>query len=450
MEFSKFQGVPVWRLAWVIGVFVLAVQVAAMQSPPPTTRSGSPPPGVHGPSVIPLRLAPAISTTDLDRYARWLSLSAEQRAFLKDACTTYAQSWSAVVKKEVEPLERLSESAAGDEASTPGGVALVDDFVRRQKHLRDRLEAIDESLFVRLESALSPEQITLMPRVRLDRQREVGTLAGVLIPASAIDLTRVIEPHLGKVKPGLEAALDEALVRYEVAITPHFRDLSEALVEQASQLRHLAVRRAFDDNGQRIDPGSPFAQERREQVRVERIDVLGKSAKPQEAIATLNQGLVSEIATYFPEDRAADIKARFDQLAYPAVYPDPLDPTMLFGTICATEGLSADERDSLEAAWSGFRDEHARLSDQMVERFMQWRTRLAHTQSSQPHEVLEYRSVMRELRDRRWAADAKIVDVLLASVNPTVQNGVAAQTDEFKARFQALTQQARNDGYPGG
>jgi hypothetical protein len=390
----------------------------------------------------------ALTSPDIDRFAKWLSLSDEQKRLLAEACKTYEAAWEAVRTTEVPSLLRLAEEAALADPVTPQNVSVIDDLVKRNVELQERLEAVDRAFFVELESMLAEPQLPTMARVRLDRDRTRSAIRTALIPAAGIDLTRLVDA--ARVEPD-PARLDEfeALVQeYELAVTPLMTRLAQTVVMQTARLAHVEISRTHDESGMRLDPRSPEGKTRSERGRADRTRVISESGDLQQQVAETNAKFVARLAECLTPDSRSRMFQAYHDRAFPIVYPDPLEPTPLYQAMRSSDLIDDSERALLDAHWKQYQLRYNQLTKTMVERFSQWRLGMARTQSSMPAEYIAYRDQMRGMRDERWIADAEVVEQMFRALSGPAQEALKPAVEQHRAKVRELQNRAQKDQYP--
>ena len=109
-----------------------------------------------------------ISTTELDGYAQRLQLSPQQRRGLDALHDQYKQEFRALREGEIAAF--LAKMREMDGGALPKR-KMIEDFLEQMDALSRKIASLDNRFFDQLPASLTEEQLTMMPRVRLARQR---------------------------------------------------------------------------------------------------------------------------------------------------------------------------------------------------------------------------------------------------------------------------------------
>ena len=108
-----------------------------------------------------------ISTAELTEYAKMLHLSPEQLLAAESMHDDYKRAYAAL---RDGPAAEVMEKARSFGSRVPNREDFTE-FLREFDLFADRLRALDEALFDRIQGILSDEQAAIMPRTRLRRER---------------------------------------------------------------------------------------------------------------------------------------------------------------------------------------------------------------------------------------------------------------------------------------
>ena len=181
-----------------------------------------------------------IATNDLDRYAALLNLSSQQRQAIDPMHSAYLEQFASFRENEVgdflDDTRNLRRSLMN-----PDGGADISKTTRDHKRLSGRIASMDSALFNQIQTVLSEEQLTNLPRVRMARQRQrYSTDATRFVtgmnPSVRVDLFALI--HDLEFSPDDVVAIDVPLRRYESQLTDNLKSLhaeTSGMFERISQ-----------------------------------------------------------------------------------------------------------------------------------------------------------------------------------------------------------------------
>jgi len=136
-----------------------------------------------------------ISTPELDEYAAILNLSEQQRQAIEPMHNRYLEQFQQLRSDEIEDfLEQFR--GLRRQMFQPNGFEAIKDATRRHRRIMARIESLDSALFNEIQTVLSDDQTTLLPRARLARARERYSSNAIRFatsrnPAARVDLLEV-------------------------------------------------------------------------------------------------------------------------------------------------------------------------------------------------------------------------------------------------------------------
>lgn len=346
-------------------------------------------------------------------------------------------------------LISLAEQAAAANPVTPDNLSLHVDFSATHVDVRKQFLALDEAMFTSLTSALNDTQAVALNRVRLDRRRTASVLLGSMIPSAEVDLTRFLRPYQMDIDPMHAVRLDKLLQEYEAEVSPLMEELCEECIHRTRLISKNEVKQRFGSDGLPLDPSTPAARAQFDAGRKARLNIIKAGGHLQLRIAELNATSLPGLIECHVVSIQGNIRQAFDEKTLPAVYPDPLDPTDLFGRIRETAAANPEAIESLDGLRIVHQQGYASVSTKMVEAFRDWRKSMALTQSALPQKFQSYRKSMREWRDGRWLLNKALIDDAVVLLDSSAKEQTATLVEAYRQKHDALKSRAARDSYPG-
>jgi len=220
-------------------------------------------------------------------------------------------------------------------------VAIMTEFMEKQRHLFRLTVALDEELLAKVKTILSEDQVEGLDRFR--RLRERGRCGWVdrNVFAARIDLAALMRETASSVvgQPNVDRVLDE----YERLVTPLMIALNTAVLQQQDKLTQIVVARRMSVDGVVYVPGTPESLEHDRAGRTKMESLLGESAELQNEIANLNQAYVDRLVTTMDDPEVAKpFVAEYQRRAFPRLYPDHNDTSTFLAKISTDARLPKD------------------------------------------------------------------------------------------------------------
>lgn len=393
-----------------------------------TTEPKHPHSGVRYLNFVPYK---PIDVAEVEWWDRCLGLHTAQKQEVDRLLQTYLSSIATLRKDGEQALwaEAASLSRAGDVTSDP---EVGQRFVRLLE-MRDSLVsdccAAENQFFTSVQRILAEEQLANLALVRDIRQIVRTRVAGNEFPGSTINLAVILlEDGLWKeFQPREPEAFSLVLQKY-------CRESAELL-----QLNHDAVLMAMKGEGQlSMDPAQKSSEA---SVQMELYDrYLALSEPCHGAGKRLNQcnvAYLKQLCELLSPENASKLKQRFNNAAYPAVFPNPFVIDAVFETAQRVETLSPDQIQAIAAAAGIYREHSESVSIRMMERYIRfWDEWLEHKSFDQ-HEQETFRDDMTAFQvERRRIANAamdEIVSILTGEQISTVTDVIADKRTTFAA-----------------
>jgi hypothetical protein len=422
---------------------------------------------------------PVLGRDDLDWIADTLVLSEAQYARLVDLHDAYlAEDWAF----RVEHIRPLWEQAAdireaGDPSRALEDAQAIAEIHSRHEQAVARLRLIEERLLTSLAEILSDEQLVLLERVRLKRDRQCA--AGLLqtYPALTIELgalLKTLEQRGLDVHPDDPAAFGEILYAYEVELTTAVRVQANAtrrskqrggvlLAEKAS-----IASAAFEQAMAAAEESVPREQLTKEALRAhwdpaarvrahdlqQKLDRLHqRQARAARRVHDLNRSYLDLVAAELPDATADALVERFRREAYPVVYPDPFDLSAIFEAALALDSLGEKERADLRSLRLVHQQTAEQIADQMVDRYVDWETYVVE-EGGYGHDAYgRYTTEMQRLQSQRRERAHHQIEIIRHVLgdrvaDATVQMALERFEDQIERHEQMIARHRPGIGWP--
>jgi Spy/CpxP family protein refolding chaperone len=272
-----------------------------------------------------------IGTRSVEKYAKLLELSDDQRETVKSLHEGYQATYRAASQELQKELEEIREAFE----DTQDGSVFTERMPAAQKKFRDDSTKAEAEFFNDFKLVLSDPQLAQWDKIERARRRET-TLRGGMLSGEAVDLLDVVD--------GLKLAetpetLVEATRQYEM-------DLDRALIAKKSMMDGQAE---FNLGGGPID-----------------LDALRKRSEQTKEVGLrikqVNQDHARRIEQVLPEDVRPAFNKAVKRQFFPQVYKTSqvtrsIDAAMKF------DDLESSQRESLQAIKDSYDRDVAGLND---------------------------------------------------------------------------------------
>lgn len=433
---------------------MIAVGVSAMFAAPSRAQDDAQPasrpmPTREGASMA-MTLPGAVSDLDLMRYGEYLDLSPAQRLFLADAHKRYRAAVSSILKTRLPELDALNAEACRflfRDGFTHAMVAATAAFHDKETAVEKQLTQADAVLFDELKTALSERQSEQMPRVINHRLRaRCGALTLRPIFASRIDLAAWLEEVVDDRE--VLARLDPVLLEYEKQLTPMTVRLEEKIRSQEQSLLEMLLWEQRDEDDAFLPVKEQISRSTADWPR--RLELLEEAAVLEHAIADLNAKTLPVLLEQLPPQRAAAMRERYSDAAFPVVYRVYNENALeLCDRVLASPAHDKAQHDALLPLCETYRSSYQAACAEMERRSDQWQDHYARTRASMD-KYEPYRVAMRALRDKRWEMTLALIGQIESIVPRDAAPAIADAARDLRQRIKNAIRDSRNDRYPGG
>jgi hypothetical protein len=284
-----------------------------------------------------------MSTSDIMGYARWLDLSSQQKRALLNLHDAYRAEYRQLREG---PIERFMQRM--NELQQNTGMPNRDQFkgvVNEMQALRRRIRSVDRNLFDQMQGILSEEQLEILPRVRLARERasleSLITASGAAPSGSAADISRDLRAMA--FDPQLWAQIDPHLAQYEQQLTTAYRDLADSMFRMWFGLFDALEAAGLDESVYENAMTDPQAMEQiqavMQQAWMENVTDMQRRAKD---LRQLNLRTVNTVGRFMKPQRANRLRRDLVVMQYPSLYVlnDRYAPDTWLDAVDSMEGLS--------------------------------------------------------------------------------------------------------------
>lgn len=317
MKLHRFLNMWVW--VSVVGLLALGAAPASAQ--PRGGPMGGPMGGMGGGDMM----VPGISSTDLERYAKFLSLTPEQTEASKALLEGYQSEFERAAK-----TMREASDAAREEFRETRDVGVWQDLRPKMEAFRAQRDRLEQSLMGDVKTLLSPEQGERWPRIERMRRRD-GTLRRGFMSGESVDVARLVEE--AKVSPEALAALEPVIEQYEAELDKALQERNQIYEDAMNQ--GMGLWRQGDMQGMQA--------------------LLEKGREAAIKVRDINRRYARQAQGLLPEDAKPAFDAAFRERSFPRVYRQSYAARAL-DLAKAFEDLTPEQRTGLD----DLRQSHAR------------------------------------------------------------------------------------------
>jgi hypothetical protein len=278
----------------------------------------------HGQGFLPRY----ISESRRDSYLAMLKLSEAQSVEVSRMYVQYEADWSRW-NQEISAVNACASKFKGTSM-----LASFQETADRIERLRTRLKSVNDSFFDQVETVLSEFQLEELQKVRYAHERFTLKRSARFIRERSIDIVELAQQiqaqsgELGRcdtVLANFEPEFIEALRRAAQADMQHYkyefegRDIQRKMLEEFNVNLQHEVDRLADAGGRACLPAQ------------------------QNLVRTIRSGLKQLKAALSPE-AAALLQQRYDEMAYPEVYPDIVSADPMYAEALKLETLDELQR----------------------------------------------------------------------------------------------------------
>ncbi len=385
-----------------------------------------------------------LELNDIEYVKSFLTLSEAQSAILERLHATYIEEWNQTSERMVPAVRAGAIEAGGLFYGRPDGyqwdaIDAFESFESARHALLKAYRELDAGLWASIEPLLTEEQALRLARIRMQRSRDCCRLTHREIHGSRIDLMRLLRRHDVQVDPGTD--LDLVMAEYDAALTGIWLALDQRLNDTETDTLRAAVellKKRPPPAGQRSYAGHTY-KERMAQLKRPILRLARR-------IVTLNDVFLPRIVELLSNDKRAAIESTYHAIAYPALYPDRLDPTYILDKMLDDKTLTDEQRDSLRGIWADYRRAYESINRQLERREDDWWEEFAMTRGAT--DLGDYRNTMQQLRSMRWQRSKAVVQHLQAALPEAAATSMQPLADDYQQQFDRLTSAAMDSNWP--
>lgn len=369
-----------------------------------------------------------MTTQELDGYAKRLKLSPQQRQALQTLHDEYKREFRALREGEIAQFMKDMHALQGSGAMPERDA--INSFLKKMDHLSNRIAAIDNRMLDQMQPLLTDEQLALMPRIKLARQRERyrGQQVMMMSGSPLVDLSELML----EIQPTPEAAqaADAVLGPYESKLTTGMSRQMTATTHMIADLYDALAQMGFDEESFK-DPET--AQKMGEAMQAAWRDLGRKVTENAAELNALNQRTYRSLAAVLPPDAARSLRDRFYEQAYP-------EARFVWGMEQATftralelDSLAPEQRAAVESTRDDWQRKIDSLTDQAVALVDEHRKTASPFDWNQ-EESQQYQVKLGELRQKATEASSTAMAAVNDLLGPELAKKVQADAAAHMAK----------------
>ena len=387
-----------------------------------------------------------MTTRQLMEYADRLQLDASQRLAIESIHDEYKNEFRTLRDGEIADFLEETRSWQGMDGMPQREV--MESFINKMERLQASIKKLDDGLFDRLVPVLSEEQLPMLARVRLARERQRYSAQQMMSMTGRkpVDLSEVF--FATDLPPDVLADIDPAIAQYERRLTSAMRQMSKAAGGM-----YLDMFDAFEELGYGGMSEEELADPEvmtRVMEDMQRIwsELGARMTEMAAKIAELNRKTYRRVAALLPQEVARGFRNRYYSQAYPELgFILAMERHERFRRVMKREDLSDEQREALTAAIDVYRQQLDRVADDAVKLIEAQRESSSpfdfdpETMQDHQQKLLEVQAKARELMMSTMSAIREIVgeETMAGRVEDAQQKALAlagidalmaAQTDQ--------------------
>jgi len=307
-------------------------------------------------------LADPVSTRELMGYADRLELSAQQRAGLESIHDQYKHDFR--ILRDGEIAKFLTESRSMQSAGRMPDRKVVKAMFERMEKLKTRIRSLDDRLFDQLQPMLAEEQVSMLPRVRLQRERKRYQASQMMwmMGRPPTDISGIVRGM------DLEGAtfdtVDPMMASYERRLTAELRKLSNASQRMFLDVLDRLTELGFGEMTQEEMMEDPERmQEMMKAMQSVWQEVTARSQEIAAGVETLNDRAYAGISAVLEDADRREFRNEYYTKAYPEfshLLMTSRQPWI--ERVVKLKDLTDEEREGVKAIL----DEHHRKLDRII------------------------------------------------------------------------------------
>ena len=305
-----------------------------------------------------------ISQRELARYADRLQLTDAQRQGLDQIHAAYGETFRELRESDIEEFMTDVTSRGMQLMTNPD---LLKKTLSRYQRINNQIEAMDIALFEELQQLLSDEQLLLLERVLMARQRIRSQAASTLLlrqmnPAAAVDFSTMYDEMM--LTPDVLATADPVMQDYEERLTQGTTRLHEYVVRLPAKLIDELEKMGYTTESI-SDPsmrGQLFQDFRTVWGDLE-VELVKKSFQ----VSDLNRNALTQFRTVLSDDQVDKLWRDYLKSGYQSANPAAGSVSRYFDAALTLDGLSQAKRDMIAMEAMELKDRVNALTQKMVD-----------------------------------------------------------------------------------
>jgi len=368
-----------------------------------------------------------INSHELKTYADRLKLSASQSQAVNMMHDQYKQDFRALRKGEIADFLKEMRSMQGNVVPKRD---VVQGFFKKMELLSAKIATLDNRLFDQMQTVLTDEQMAMMPRVRLARQRArfAGNQMMWMGGSRPVDLSEFTDKL--ELNAELFAQVDPMFSQYETKLTSAMGKLYEASTSVMLKAVDALEQAGFSEKSM-SDPEN--AQKMMETMQQIWRDIMVQIQEASSAISDLNQRTYKSVSQLLPAETARKFRDAFYRQAYPEAGFAFFNNDYYSDAALKLKELTPEQR---EAITNG-RDEVRRTMDRLIEEVV------ALIDKQRKHfspfdfnseEMQEHQKKLTDFQTKAAEAQQKFTQLVTSTLGPDLAGKVAKAASEAQSK----------------
>jgi hypothetical protein len=301
-----------------------------------------------------------ITTHELKGYADRLKLSDQQRQAAEAIHDQYKQDFRALRQGEIATFLKEMRSLQGNVMPKRD---VMETFMKKMDLLNGRIATLDSRMFDQMQTILTDEQMAMMPRVRMARQRAryADNQMMWMTGNRAVDLSEVVA-KLQLTDEQMQMN-DPTLNQYEGRLTSSMTKLYDATTGMMMKMFDAMEEMGFAEQDM-SDPEN--AQKFGEAMQQLWRDLTMQAVEAASSITELNQRTYKSISSTLPADKSRELRNSYYSQAFPESAFALSNETARFDEALKLEELKQEQRDALTVARNDLEKKMDRIVEETV------------------------------------------------------------------------------------
>lgn len=355
-----------------------------------------------------------ISEPNLGNYLRYVpALSEEQMTQIVRLHVDYRLNWEEEFTKDLS-VHNAKWNATHVNPEDFVGESMAEswrDVLKSQLRLRYRMQAANDTFFDQIELLLTETQLSGMQRVRLAHDRLTFRRAKRMPREREIDLVRMVEEM--QLAEEDRTSVEAILLDFEPIFVQALRDAAEA--DNRARIYSFLI---LD-----INPGGNFVPDQQNNMEVDALQEKGEGVRlraSRRLVETTRKGLAQFKQSLSP-DSALELQRRYDEAAYPEIYPDPAFAIDFYELALGLSNLDEAQQAALAAYRDDYVRQHNLLNKQLTKALYEQSNRYVKNDEETVQRIAKGNTEIADLLFRReklnLAQPARIRAILLPEQN---------------------------------